>query len=118
MARCEMQGETNVINRIVWPFWLQICDVLFIPFIVWWSLTPTNVLNSSPCWKMLERAGLFGAALLFFTGILFGVIGLVKARKMSRLRIPTRVLAVINIGAGFILLVLLIMMFVAAAKGA
>lgn len=108
---------TDAVNRIVWPFWLQICDVLFIPFIVWWSLTPTNVLNLNPGWKMLERVGLFGAALLFFTGILFGVIGFVKARKMSRLRIPTKVLAVVNIGAGISLLVLLVLMLYAAANG-
>lgn len=67
---------------------------------------------------MLERVGLFGAALLFFTGVLFGVIGLVKARKMSRLRIFTRVLAVVNIGAGLFLLALLILIILAVGKGA
>ena len=55
---------------------------------------------------------------MFFTGVLFGVIGLVKARKMSRLRIFTRVLAVVNIGAGLFLLALLILIILAVGKGA
>ena len=67
---------------------------------------------------MLERVSRFGSAVLFFTGVLFGVIGLVKARKMSCLRIPTRVLAVANICASLFLLALLILIILAAGKGA
>ena len=118
MMQCESQGKASVANGIIWPFWLQVCDVVFIPFIVWWSLTPTNVLNSAPGWKMLEHVGLLGAALLFFTGIFFGVIGLVKARKMSRLRILTRALSVVNICASLFLLALLILIILAVGKGA
>ena len=118
MTRCESQDRASAANGIVWPFWLQVCNAAFIPFIVWWGLTPSNVLNSAPGWEMLEHVALFGAALLFFTGILFGVIGLVKAREMSRLRVPTRVLAVMNIAAGLFLLALLILIIVAVAQGA
>ena len=28
-------------------FWFELVLTSFIPFIVWWSLTPTNILNSS-----------------------------------------------------------------------
>lgn len=117
MTQCNSQGKTNVANGVIWPFWLQVCDGIFIPFVVWWGLTPTNVLYSAPGWKVLESVGGLGGALLFLTGILFGIIGLVKARKMSRLRIITSVLAVVNIGAGLFLLALLILIMVAAAKG-
>lgn len=118
MTQCKPKVGTDAVKSMIWPFWLQVCDVLFIPFIVWWGLTPTNVLNSNPYWKALERVGCGGAALLFFTGILFGVIGLVQARKMSRLRIGTSVLAVVNICAGAFLLALLVLIILAVGKGA
>ena len=118
MTQCKSRCKASAAHGIVWPFWLQVCDSVFIPFIVWWGLTPANVLNSAAGWKMLERVSRFGAAVLFFTGVLFGVIGLVKAREMSRLRVPTRVLAVVNIAAGLFLLALLILIIVAVAQGA
>ena len=118
MMQRNSKGKTKAAAGIVWPFWLQVCDGVFVPFVVWWGLTPTNVLTSAPYWKVLEGAARLGAAVLFFTGILFGVIGLVKARKMSRLRIPTRVLAVVNIAAGFLLLALLLLIVMAVGKGA
>ena len=39
-------------------FGLELAFVLVIPFVIWWSTTPTNVLNSHPLYNLLEIVGI------------------------------------------------------------
>ena len=39
-------------------FGLELALVLVIPFVIWWSTTPTNVLNSHFLYKLLEIVGI------------------------------------------------------------
>lgn len=102
---------------IKWPFWLELMLTAVIPFVVWWSLTPTNVLNSSNLCKLLETVGLAGSILVFWTGIPVGIIGIRVAKKMEKLRIVTKVLSIINLSAGIIEVGMLVLVFCISVFG-
>ncbi len=107
----------NTGRPIIWPFWLEASLTAIIPFIIWWSITPTDTLNSSPSWMLLELVGLCGSALLFFAGIPLGIIGIWAAKKMDKQRMAAIVLSVINLSTGIIEVGVLILMFCAAIFG-
>ena len=101
----------------IWPLWLEIALTVFIPFVIWWSNTPTNILNSSSLWKLLEFIGISGNILLLRAGIPVGIIGIIAAKKMTKCRIAAIVLSVINLSAGIIEVGLLIATLFAAVFG-
>ena len=104
-------------NSNVWTFWLELALAAVIPFRIWWSITPTNVLNSSALWKMLESVGICGAALLFFVGIPVGILGIKVAKRMHQLKIATIILSVLNLSAGIIEVGTLLLVFCAVVFG-
>ena len=99
----------------IFVFLLELVPALLIPFIHWWKTTPTNVLNSSPLWKSLEKVGIFGAVLFFCVGIPLGAVGLSMQKKMGALRIPTIILSVLNIAAGALEVAVVALIFIAVA---
>lgn len=107
----------NVNRPRIWPFWLELALTVFIPFVIWWSNTPTNILNSSPLWKMLEFIGIGGNVLLLHAGIPVGIIGIIAAKKMTKCRIAAIVLSVINLSVGIMEVGLLIATLFAAVFG-
>ena len=98
-------------------FAAELIFVIFIPFIVWWRITPTNVLNSNSMFKLLESVGLTGSSLILFAGIPVGLIGVIKAKKLENLRTLTIVLSIINLSAGIIEVGLLVLIFCMAVFG-
>lgn len=100
-----------------WPFLLQLPLAAVLPFVIWWSRTPTNILNSGPLWKLLEYVGIHGGALLFFAGIPVGILGLCAARKLRKLKTATIALSILNLAAGMIAVGMLVMVFCAVVFG-
>lgn len=94
-------------------FWLELILAAIIPIIICWRITPTKVLNSNLLFRLLESAGILGSILMFFVGIPVGIFGIIKAKKMKKLRIPTTILSVINIIAGLMEIIVLILIIYA-----
>ena len=115
-----MEQEKNT-NNTKWPFVIQIPTVVFLPVIMRWSTTPTNVLNASTDGKTLEEIGMLGAAYIFFISLPIGIIGKKYARKhperLGKLAVPTKVLSIVNILAGAFEIGLLVYLFVAVVFG-
>lgn len=88
-----------------------------IPVIIFWCLTPTNILNSGPLWKMLEYAGLALAVFILFAGIPVGVKGLKAAKKTQASKAVDFVLPILSLTAGIIELGALILIFCAVLFG-
>ena len=101
----------NVKRRYLWVFWLELALVAVIPFLILRSNTPTNVLNSNSLFKLLETIGLSASNLIFFIGIPAGIIGIILSRRLEKLRIATIVLSGLNLTAGLIEVVALILIF-------
>ena len=78
-----------------------------------WGNTPTSVLNSNSLFKLLEYIGICGSILIFFAGIPVGVIGIIKAKRMIKLRNATIALSIINLFAGNIEILILLFIFYA-----
>lgn len=110
-----MRENNTVFNKII--FGLQFTFVLVIPFIIWWSNTPTNILNSNSLFNLLETIGIFGSVLILLAGIPVGVIGIIKAKRMIKLRKTTIVLSIINLSAGSIEILMLLLIFCAVMFG-
>lgn len=98
-------------------FRLEVILTSFIPFIIWWMNIPTNILNSNPWLGLPEFIGLLGITLIFFAGIPVGIIGIRKAKEMKKRRVATIVLSLINLSAGIIEVVILILIFSAVLLG-
>lgn len=92
--------EENSKQKNIGIFFLELILVSFIPFIIWWSKTPTNVLNSTPLFGLLEKIGLTGSMLLFLLGIPVGIIGIKKSKKLEKHKNITIILSLINLLAG------------------
>ena len=74
-------------------------------------------LNSNSLLKLLEPIGLIGSALIFLAGIPIGIIGIRKSKIMEKRRIATIVLSLINLSAGIIETIMLILVFCAVVFG-
>ena len=96
---------------------LEFAFVLVIPFIIWWSITPTNILNSNSLFTLLEAIGLLGSGVILLAGIPVGIIGIIKAKRMINLRKATIVLSIINLSAGTIEILMLLLIFCAVVFG-
>lgn len=82
-------------------FGMQLALFLVKPFVIWWSTTPTNILNSNYLFKLLEIVGIFGAAVTPL-GIPAGIIGIIMAKRMIEFRKATLILSIINLVVGAI----------------
>ena len=109
-----MKENNTIFDKII--FGLEFAFVLVIPFVIWWSTTPTNVLNSSSLYKLLEIVGIFGSGLLP-VGIPVGIIGIIISKRMIQLRKATLVLSIINLSAGSIEILMLLLLFCAVVFG-
>ena len=94
-----MKEKNTVFSKIL--FGLEFALVLVIPFVIWHSTTPTNVLNSNSLYKLLEIAGICGRCLLP-AGIPVGIVGIIVSKRMAQLRKSTLVLSIINLSVGSI----------------
>ena len=95
---------------------LELALVLVIPFVIWWSTTPTNVLNSHFLYKLLEIVGIAGCGLLP-AGIPVGIIGIIMSKRMEQLRKSTLILSIVNLSVGSIEILMLLAIFGAVVFG-
>lgn len=109
-----MKENNMIFNKMI--LGLEILFVLIIPFVIWWSATPTNVLNSNSLYKLLETVGVFGSGLLP-VGMLVGIIGIIMSKRMIKLRRATIFLSIINLSAGIIEILMLILVFFSVIFG-
>ena len=97
-------------------FGLELAFVLVIPFVIWWSTTPTNVLNSHFLYKLLEIVGVVGLGLLP-AGIPVGIIGIIMSKRMEQLRKSTLILSIVNLSVGSIEILMLLAILGAVVFG-
>lgn len=109
-----MKENNTFLDKVI--FWLEFAFVLVIPFVIWWSITPTNVLNSNSLYKLLETVGIFATGLLP-VGIPVGIMGIIMAKGMIKLRKATFVLSIVNLSVGSIEILMLLVVFGAAVFG-
>ncbi len=98
-------------------FGLEVAFVLIIPFVIWWSTTPTNILNSNTLFQLLEIIGVWGSHLILFFGIPVGIFGIITAKRMIKLRNATIVLSIINLVTGSVEVIIMLVIFCAVAFG-
>jgi len=110
-----MKENNTVFDKII--FWLEVAICLVIPFVVWWSNTPTNILNSNSLFKLLEIIGIGGSGIILLVGIPVGIIGIIKAKRMIKLRKTTFVLSIINLAAASVEILMLFVLFCAVVFG-
>ncbi len=110
-----MKENNTVFDKFI--FGLELALFLVIPFVVWWSNTPTNILNSNSLFKLLETIGILGSGILLLVGIPVGLIGIIKAKRMIKLRKTTVVLSIINLAAGSIEILMLLVVLCAVVFG-
>ena len=90
-------------------FCVELMLAAVIPFIVCWSIIPTNILNSNFLFELVRVIGLCGSVIIFFGGIPFGIVGIIKAKRMCKLRIATITFSIVNLIAAAIEIVMLIL---------
>ena len=110
-----MKENNTLFEKII--FWFELALFLVLPFVVWWSTTPTNVLNSSSLYKLLETVGICGSGIFLLIGIPAGIIGIIKAKRMTKLKKTTFVLSIINLIAGSVEVFMLLLVFCAVVFG-
>ena len=110
-----MKKNNTVFEIII--FALELILFLVIPFVVWWSVTPTNILNSTSLFKLLETIGIWGSGIILPVGIPIGIIGIIKAKRMIKLRKTTLALSIINLVAGSVEVFMLLLIFCAVVFG-
>ena len=109
-----MKKTITIFSKIF--FGLELAFVLVIPFVIWWSTTPTNVLNSHFLYKLLEIVGIVGSGLLP-VGIPVGIMGIIMSKRMEQLRKSTLILSIINLSVGSIEILMLLVLFCAVVFG-
>lgn len=110
-----MKENNTLFEKIIFGFELAL--FLVIPFVVWWSTTPTNVLNSSSLYKLLETVGIWGSGIFLLIGIPAGIIGIINSKRMKKLKKTTFVLSIINLVAGSVEVLMLLLVFCAVVFG-
>ena len=109
-----MKENNTLFEKMIFLFELAL--FLVIPFVIWWSTTPTNVLNSNSLYKLLEVVGVCGCALLP-AGIPIGIIGIIMSKRMEQLRKSTLILSIVNLSVGSIEILMLLVVFCAVVFG-
>jgi len=66
---------------------------------------------------LLETVGILGSGIILFIGLPAGIIGIIKARKMIKLKKTTFALSIINLVAGCIEILILLVVFCAVVFG-
>ncbi len=74
--------------------------VVHLPFIVFWSKIPNNILNSNSLWGWIELIGFAGAFYVLVGGIALGIMGIKESKKMEKFGRATKVMSIINLCAG------------------
>ena len=110
-----MKDENRIFGKMF--FGIELALLLVIPFVIWWSNTPTNILNSNSFFKLLETVGFLGSGLMLFAGIPVGIIGIIMAKGKIKFRKATMVLSIINLVAGSIELLGIVIVFCAVLFG-
>ena len=110
-----MKENNTVFDKII--FGLELALFLILPFVVCWSNTPTNILNSNSLFKLLETIGILGSVIILLVGIPVGITGIIKAKRMVKLRKTTLVLSIINLAAGSIEILIILAIFCVAVFG-
>ncbi len=110
-----MKDNNMVFEKII--FLLELILFLVIPFNIWWSFTPTNILNSNSLFKLLETIGICGSVIILCVDIPVGIIGIIYAKRMTKLRKATIALSIINLVAGSIEVFMLLLIFCAVVFG-
>ena len=110
-----MKDNNMVFGKTI--FLLELILFLIIPFDIWWSSTPTNILNSNSLFKLLETIGICASAIILCVDIPVGIIGIIYAKRMTKLRKATIVLSIINLVAGSIEVFMLLLIFCAVVFG-
>lgn len=116
-VKTEVQTEAADSKGIRWPFWLNLAVAALLPFFFWWANTPTNLLHQDMFGPLLEMAGAFSMFIHFTLGIPAGIVGLVKAKKMKKFRIITRILSIINLLVAALGIGMILVIFVGALTG-
>ena len=106
-------------------FWVEFAFAVHIPFIICYINTPTNILNSTPSsildfdfWlNAFADIGICGFMLMFFAGVFIGIVGIVKARTMGKLKIAMTLLSILNLSVGFVENLAIILVFCAVLFG-
>ncbi len=106
-----MTKKTELTNTII--FWLELILAVLVPFIICWSVTSTNVLNSNFPLKLLELIGVIGSVIMLFAGIPVGIIGILTTKRMKKMRTATIVLSILNLSIGIIEIAILTLIFCA-----
>ena len=109
-----MKENNTAFEKIIFGFELAL--FLVIPFVIWWSTTPTNVLNSHFLYKLLGIVGVVGCGLLP-AGIPVGIIGIIMSKRMEQLRKSTLILSIVNLSVGSIEILMLLVVFCAVVFG-
>ena len=110
-----MKENNTAFEKIIFGFELAL--FLVIPFVIWWSTTPTNVLNSNSLYKLLETVGIWGSGIFLLIGIPAGIIGIIRVKRMTKLKKTTFVLSIINLAAGSVEVLMLLLVFCAVMFG-
>ena len=100
-----MQEKIKFSSKLI--LWVECAITCIIPIVIWWAFTPTNILNSSSSYKLLESLGILGVFFLFFTGVPIGIWGIIKAKRSPVLRKPILVFSIINLVWGSLEILLL-----------
>ena len=101
--------ETKKYSNLL--FWFELVLTSFIPFIICWSFTPTNILNSNFLFGLLELIGLWGSIIIFFAGIPLGILGICRAKNAGKFKITMIVLSISNLSVGIFEVAVLILIF-------
>ena len=103
-----MKENNTALEKMIFGFELTL--FLVIPFVVWLSTTPTNVLNSNSLYKQLGTIGIWVRGITLLADIPVGIIGIITAKRMIRLRKTTFVLSIINLVAGSVVVFMSLLM--------
>jgi len=83
--------------RMVWPFWLELIFAALIPLDFLLSASRINTMNYSIFWYSLMHIWSWVSVVLILARIPVGIVGFCAAKRMMKLRIAARVLAVVNL---------------------
>ena len=90
--------------NIPWLFWIELTPLFFVPCIIWYGNTPTNVLNASTYGKILEFFGIYGLQIISFSVLPLGIVGLALFKQQNKLRMATKILSIVNLSLGILML--------------
>ena len=110
-----MQEKNKIIDKII--FGLEIAFLIILLVVLCWKATPTNILNSTPAFELLETIGIYGPGIILLAGMPVGIIGIIRAKKNKKLRTVTTVLSVINLSAACFEILVLLVIFCAVIFG-